>query len=260
MSVAEDARGEVAAPDGVVDRVALITGGTRRLGRAIALELGGAGYRVAITYRQSEREAAATVEELRTLGVNRGVDAQAFRMDVASEASVAEATAAVMRRFGRVDALVNNAGVHEAEALAEMSVESWDAAFAVHARGPMLVTRALLAELRLRRGRVVHIGSLGGGRAWTRYAHYCASKAALESLTRTMARAFAPEVSVNCVAPGWIEMEGAEAGEAAHFAAKTPMGRNGRAGEVAAAVRFFLTGPEFITGQVLAVDGGLGLV
>jgi 3-oxoacyl-[acyl-carrier protein] reductase/pteridine reductase len=105
----------------------------------------------------------------------------------------------------------------------------------------------------------VNIGSLGGMHAWAGHAHYCASKAALHSLTQAMAKAFAPEVSVNCVAPGWIEVEGIPTGEAAHFAAKTPMRRNGSAEGVAQAVLFFAAGPHFITGQVLAVDGGLGL-
>ncbi len=246
----EDARGAK------TDRVAVVTGGARRLGRAIALELGAAGYRLAITYRQSETDAGATVAEL----CAAGVEAAAFRMDVRDETSVTAAAAAVMERMGRVDALVNNSGVFAAARLDTMTIAQWDEAFEVNARGTMLVTRALLSELRRQRGRVVHIGSLGGGRGWSGYAHYCASKAALEALTRGMAREFAPEVSVNCVAPGWIEMPDSDGRAGAHFAAKTPMGRNGRAEEVAAAVRFFVTGPEFVTGQVLAVDGGLGLV
>jgi 3-oxoacyl-[acyl-carrier protein] reductase/pteridine reductase len=144
-----------------------------------------------------------------------------------------------------------------------MTAERWDAAFEVNVRGPMLMTQALLPQLRARSGRVVHLGSLGGSRAWPTHAHYCSAKAALEMLTRTMARAYAPEISVNCVAPGWIQMEQdmeQDSEAAQRFAARTPMLRNGSAEEVAAAVRFFLTGPAFITGQVLAVDGGLGLV
>ena len=108
-------------------------------------------------------------------------------------------------------------------------------------------------------GRIVNIGSLGGMKPWAGHGHYCASKAALHMLTQTMAKGFAPEVSVNCVAPGWIEQEDSEVWQAAHFALKTPMQRNGSAEDVAQAVLFFAAGPHFVTGQILAVDGGLGL-
>jgi 3-oxoacyl-[acyl-carrier protein] reductase/pteridine reductase len=96
-------------------------------------------------------------------------------------------------------------------------------------------------------------------KAWAGHAHYCASKAALHMLTQAMAKAFAPEVSVNCVAPGWIELDESDEWQAAHFALKTPMQRNGSVEDVAQAVLFFAAGPRFVTGQVLAVDGGLGL-
>ena len=103
------------------------------------------------------------------------------------------------------------------------------------------------------------MGSLGGMHAWAGHAHYCASKAALHMLTQAMAKGFAPEVSVNCVAPGWIEMTDAESESGTRFAARTPMRRNGTADDVAQAFVFFATGPHFVTGQVLTVDGGLGL-
>ena len=242
--------------------VVCITGGARRLGRVIAQDLAQVGYRVAITYRHSVLEAEQTVSDLRA----RGVDAEAFPLDLAQPEAIPPAARAILDRFGRLDALVNNAGVHSPAALDSISPSQWDEAFALHARAPMLLTQALLPELRQRGGRVVHLGSLGATSAWPQYAHYCASKAALESLTRTMARAFAPDLSVNCVAPGWIQMEDSPSDRqedpsvAARFAARTPMQRNGLATEVAAAVRFFLTGPHFITGQILTVDGGLGLV
>jgi NAD(P)-dependent dehydrogenase (short-subunit alcohol dehydrogenase family) len=123
------------------------------------------------------------------------------------------------------------------------------------------MAREALTHLRAAEGRIVNIGSLGGLHAWADHAHYCASKAALHMLTQAMAKAFAPQVSVNCVAPGWIEMEEPAAAEAgARFAARTPMRRNGTADDVAQAVLFFATGPRFVTGQILMVDGGLGLV
>jgi 3-oxoacyl-[acyl-carrier protein] reductase/pteridine reductase len=140
-----------------------------------------------------------------------------------------------------------------------MSLAQWDAVFETNARGPFVVAREALPALRASRGRIVNIGSLGGLQAWAGHAHYCASKAALHMLTQAMAKAFAPEVSVNCVAPGWIEFPEDRPDLAARFAAKAPMRRNGRAEEVAEAVLFFAAGSEFTTGQILAVDGGLSL-
>ena len=131
--------------------------------------------------------------------------------------------------------------------------------FETNARGPFLVAREALTHLREARGRVINIGSLGGIHAWAGHAHYCASKAALHMLTQAMAKAFAPEVSVNCVAPGWIDLGGSDGESADRFAAKTPMKRNGTAADVAEAVVFFAANSGFVTGQILAVDGGLGL-
>lgn len=240
-------------------KTALVTGGARRVGRGIALALARAGADVAITFRSSQDEAAATVGAIE----DRGRRAFAIECDVRSEASVRSALAASVSRLGRLDLLVNNAAVFESAPLDTLTLEQWDAVFETNARGPFLVAREALAHLRPAEGRIVNIGSLGGIHAWANHAHYCASKAALHSLTQAMAKAFAPEVSVNCVAPGWIELGGDEmersAGQAGHFAAKTPMRRNGSIEDVAQAVLFFASGPHFITGQVLAVDGGLGL-
>jgi 3-oxoacyl-[acyl-carrier protein] reductase/pteridine reductase len=235
---------------------ALVTGGARRLGRAIALALARAGADVVITFRHSHAEADETVRAIEDLGRA----ALAVHCELRSEASVRSAVAAAASRFGRLDVVVNNAAISESALLATLTLDQWDAVFETNARGPFLVAREALPHLRAaREGRIVNIGSLGGMHAWAGHAHYCASKAALHSLTQAMAKAFAPEVSVNCVAPGWIEVEGIPTGEAAHFAAKTPMRRNGSAEGVAQAVLFFAAGPHFITGQVLAVDGGLGL-
>lgn len=247
----------------LLGRSALITGGARRVGKGIALALARAGADVAITYRSSQTEAAETVREIEDLGCR----ALAVECDVRSEGSVKTAVAAIVGRFGRLDILVNNAAVFDSARLESLSLDQWDAVFETNTRGPFLVAREALPHLRASRdqedqeGRIINIGSLGGIHAWAGHAHYCASKAALESLTRAMAKAFAPEVSVNCVAPGWIDFAGkGEGNAAAHFAAKTPMERNGDASDVAQAVLFFAAGPHFITGQTLGVDGGLGLV
>ncbi len=146
-----------------------------------------------------------------------------------------------------------------AELSESISLEQWDAVFETNARGPFLVAREALTHLRAVHGRIINIGSLGGMHAWAGHAHYCASKAALHMLTQTMAKAFAPEVSVNCVAPGWIEFQESDGEQSQRLAAKTPMKRNGTAEDVAQAVLFFAAGASFVTGQILSVDGGLGL-
>ena len=235
---------------------ALVTGGSRRIGREIALALAEAGADVAITYRISTTEAAETAREIEFFGCR----ALAVECDVRSESQVRRAVEAVASEFGRLDVLVNNAAVFESVPLDRMSLEQWDAVFETNARGPFLVAREALPHLRAVEGRIVNIGSLGGIQAWADHAHYCSSKAALHMLTRAMAKAFAPEVSVNCVAPGRIEMDDHSEDEVARFAAKTPMKRNGTAEDVAQAVLFFATGPQFVTGQILTVDGGLGLL
>jgi 3-oxoacyl-[acyl-carrier protein] reductase/pteridine reductase len=254
-------------------KTAFVTGGAQRIGRAIALALAQAGADVAISYRTSHASAAQTAAEILALGRRAVV----VECDVRSEPSVRTATAAVLAEFGHLDLLVNNAAVFASAALESLTLEQWDAAFETNVRGPFLVARESLPHLRAARGRIVNIGSLGGFHPWAGHAHYCASKAALHMLTQTMAKAFAPEVSVNCVAPGWIEFPDSSIADAAaphpsqseaerrmelqsaRFAAKTPMGRNGSAADVAQAVLFFATGPHFITGQTLTVDGGLGL-
>lgn len=235
---------------------ALVTGGARRIGREIALGLARAGADVAITYRNSRLEARETAEEIESLGCR----AMALECDVRFEASVRTALTSVLGEFGRLDVLVNNAAAFESAAFEQISLEAWNRVFETNARGPFLMAREALPHLREAQGRIVNIGSLGGMHAWAGHAHYCGSKAALHMLTQAMAKAFAPDVSVNCVAPGWIALDEQAEETAAHFAAKTPMRRNGTADDVAQAVVFFATGPQFVTGQILAVDGGLGLV
>jgi 3-oxoacyl-[acyl-carrier protein] reductase/pteridine reductase len=239
----------------LLGKSALVTGGARRVGRGIALALAQAGSDVAITFRSSRAEAAETAREIESLGRR----ALALECDVRSEVSVRAAVAATVGHFARLDLVVSNAAVFESASLESLTLGQWDAVFETNARGPFLVAREALVYLRQAEGRIINIGSLGGIKAWASHAHYCGSKAAVHMLTQSMAKAFAPEVSVNCVAPGWIELEGSDASQAAHFALKTPMRRNGSVEDVAQAVLFFAAGPHFITGQILTVDGGLGL-
>jgi 3-oxoacyl-[acyl-carrier protein] reductase/pteridine reductase len=243
---------------------ALITGGAKRLGRASALALAQAGADVAITFLESAGEARQTVADLSELGVR----ALALHCDVTDEASVRSMIKEAGRELGHIDILVNNAGNYETAEFEKLTVRQWDAIFASNTRGPFLVSREALKWMRKPRGetkakveaKIINMGSLGGLRPWATHAHYCSSKAALHMLTKVMAKALAPEIAVNAVAPGMIDLgEKSAAAFMRRMAKQTPMLRNGRGEEIAAAVLFFATAPQFITGQILTVDGGIGL-
>jgi NAD(P)-dependent dehydrogenase (short-subunit alcohol dehydrogenase family) len=249
-------------------KTALVTGGARRLGRASALALASAGADVAITFKDSAREARETVVDVAAMGVR----AFALRCDITDEASVRAMMKDAGRELGRIDVLVNNAANYETAEFERLTLRQWDAIFASNTRGPFLVSREALKWMRRKRAKgsgpveakveakIVNMGSLGGLRPWATHAHYCSSKAALHMLTKVMAKALAPEIAVNAVAPGMIDLgEKSAAAFMRRMAKQTPMQRNGSGEEIAAAVLFFATAPQFVTGQILAVDGGLGL-
>jgi len=234
---------------------ALITGGARRIGRAIALTLASSGADITITFRESASDAEETVRQIRDLGRQ----AQAIHCDVRSEAAVRGAIAGAATFHGRIDILVNNAAIFETVALDQITIDQWDAMLDINLRGPFLFAREALPYLRATRGRIINLGSLGGLHPWPMRGHYCASKAGLHMLSEVMAKTWAPEVAVNCIAPGWIDQKDKGQELAAQYAARTPMGRNGTAEDIAEAVLFFAAHASFVTGQTLAVDGGLAL-
>jgi NAD(P)-dependent dehydrogenase (short-subunit alcohol dehydrogenase family) len=247
-------------------KTCLITGAALRLGRASALALAQAGADVAITFRNSAREAQHTVVDLASFGVR----AFALHCDVTDEASVKSMMNEAGRELGRIDILVNNAANYATADFERLTLRQWDGIFASNTRGPFLVSREALKWMRRKRtgsqrsqkveAKIIHMGSLGGLRPWATHAHYCSSKAALHMLTKVMAKALAPEIAVNAVAPGMIDLgEKSAAAFMRQMAKQTPMQRNGRGDEIASAVLFFATAPQFITGQILAVDGGLDL-
>jgi len=240
----------------LADKVVLITGAARRLGRASALALAEAGADVAITFLRSASEARQTVKDLKNLGAR----ARAIRCDITDERSVRTAIKETARQLGGIDILINNAANYETASFEKLTLKQWDYIFATNTRGTFLVSREAVRFLRERQGKIINMGSLGGLQPWASHAHYCSSKAAVHMLTKVMARALAPEIAVNCVAPGMIDLgEKSAAAFMKRMAKQTPMQRNGAGEEVAAAVLFFATAPHFITGQILVVDGGLGL-
>jgi 3-oxoacyl-[acyl-carrier protein] reductase/pteridine reductase len=234
-----------------------ITGAAQRLGKAIALAAAQAGANVAFTFHLSAEKARQTLKQIQ----NTGAQGLSIECDLRHDKSVQQAVAQAQQRFRQIDLLINNAGVFQTAKLEEITTEQWDEAFAVNVRAPFLVSKYCISSLRAARGRIIHLGSLGAEKPWTTHAHYCSSKAALHMLTKVMAKALAPEIAVNCVAPGMIDAGGAERYPELlqRVAEQTPMKKAGTPEDVVSAVMYFAAAPHFITGQVLTVDGGLGL-
>jgi len=230
-------------------RTVLITGGAKRIGRGIALHLYHAGFRVAIHYNSSEKDARATAEECG--------NAPLFRADLEKVDEIRRMFGEVGERLGSLYGLVNNAARFRRRDPLTLTEADWDFIHNVNLKATFFCCQqgALLMK-KSGEGRIVNISSLGGIRPWAEYAHYCASKAGVIMLTRALAKAFAPEISVNSVAPGVILSSGEEP-RIQDMIAATPAGRSGTVEEVADAVLYFLNATNFVTGQVLAVDGGL---
>ena len=233
-------------------RVALVTGAAKRIGRSIALELAQRGAHVVVNYRSSRGDAEQVVAEIVKMG-RRSIAVQA---NVSARAEVQHMISRVEAEFGGLDILVNNAGMFQHVAFNEITDEQWDGILATNLTSQFLCAQTAAPLLkRSGRGSIINLASLGGLLAWPGYTHYCVSKAGVISLTRCMARALAPEITVNAVAPGTITFEADAAELEADFVRRAPLGRTGKGSDIAEAVAF-LAESDFITGQVLVVDGG----
>ena len=235
---------------GLSQRVVLVTGAARRIGRGIALRLAEEGARIAIHYHRSEAEARRTAEEC-------GGAAAVVRANLESVAEIGRMFAEVEERFGRLDGLVNNAARFTGRDPLEITEQDWDFIHSVNLKAVFFCCQSGARLMKKSGGgRIVNISSLGGIRPWAEHAHYCASKAGVIMLTRALAKAFAPEITVNSVAPGVIPFEDIDE-RGLRMIGATPAGRGGTPAEVADAVVYFLKASNFVTGQLLAVDGGL---
>lgn len=232
-------------------RLAVVTGGGRGLGRALVQALAQAGADVAFSYRGSADGAREQAEAVRRL------DRRAFTAaaDARQPGAMAAFVDAAARALGGIDYLVNNVGVFRRIPLDELREDDLDEAFAVNVKAAVMASRAAAAHLRARGGAIVNVASLGALRPWPAYLPYCASKAALVMATQCLARALAPQVRVNAVAPGILDPPGA--GEAVRR--RVPAGRFGSHAEAVEAVLFLLAGAAYTTGAVLPVDGGRAL-
>jgi 3-oxoacyl-[acyl-carrier protein] reductase/pteridine reductase len=230
-------------------KVVLVTGAAKRIGRGIALELAREGAQVAIHYFTSEDEARQTAAECG--------GAPFFRANLEKVAEIESLFAEIAGHFGRLDGLVNNAARFTGFDPLEVTEADWDFIHSVNLKAVFFCCQQGAKLMKAAGGgRIVNISSLGGLRPWAEHAHYCASKAGVIMLTRALAKALAPHITVNSVAPGVIPF-GPLDEESAAMVKATPARRPGTAEEIARAVIYFLTASDFVTGQVLAVDGGL---
>jgi 3-oxoacyl-[acyl-carrier protein] reductase/pteridine reductase len=232
----------------------LVTGAARRIGRAIALTLASAGARVLIHHGTSREEAEAVAAECG--------NAALFQADLARVSEIHRLFAEIAEREPRLDALVNNAARFTRIHPLEVTEADWDFIHDVNLKAYFFCAQQ--AALLMRRnpggsGRIVNISSMGAFGAWPEYVHYCASKAGVTGMTRALAKALAPAITVNAVAPGIIPFEELENERIQRMIKATPAGRPGAGEEIAEAVLYFLTAGDFVTGQTLQVDGGMGL-
>lgn len=235
-------------------RTALVTGAARRVGRAIALALAGRGMDIVIHYKGSASEARAAAEAVEGLG-RRAVMVQA---DLAQPEEVEALADRAIQAFGTIDVLVNSAALFYRTPLEKITCQEWEQFLRVNLTGPFFLARRLGLLMRQRgEGKIVNVTDIAGMRPWADFLPYCVSKGALITLTRGLAKALAPQVQVNAVAPGSVllpEEYGEKEREA--IVRATLLKRIGDPADVAKTVLFLVEGSDFITGQVVVVDGG----
>lgn len=235
--------------------VALITGSAKRVGAAIARSLHADGYDVALHYRDSGAEMQTLIAELE---VARAGSTLALQADLAEFDRLAEIVAGTVGRFGRLDALVNNASAYYATPIGSVTPQQWDELFASNARAPFFLAQAAAPHLKASGGAIVNLVDIYAQRPLAGHSVYCMAKAALAMMTQSLARELGPEVRVNAVAPGnvlWSENP-VKAETLDIVRERTALQRQGSPEDIVSAVRWLLTGNRYITGQIVAIDGG----
>jgi len=236
-------------------KVALVTGGARRVGAAIVRRLHGAGAKVVLHYRGSEAASASLEAELNAARAASCARVQADLLQAGAAEALAEAAA---QRFGRLDVLVNNASSFYVTRIGRIESRQWDDLIGSNLKAPLFLAQAAAPHLRRTAGVIVNITDIHAERPLRNFVVYSIAKAGLAAMTRSLALELGPEVRVNAVAPGaiaWPEDDKVENAERKRIVATTPLGRIGDPGDIAQAVHFLVSAP-FVTGQTIAVDGG----
>jgi pteridine reductase len=236
----------------LASRVALVTGGGRRVGQALALALARRGSHLAIHYHSSDDGARRTQEAARRLGV----EAELFPADLGDAEAARKLPAEVAARFKRLDILINSAGIMTQARVEETTPAIWDEVMGVNLRAYFFTVQGALPWLKQARGKVVNLADVGGLEPWPRYVAHCVSKAGVVMLTKTLALALAPEVTVNAIAPGAVlPPDDWEQSARDHLAKTTPLRRLGSPEDVAGAMLYLLEA-DYVTGETIVVDGG----
>ena len=232
---------------------ALVTGAGKRIGQAIAIGLAHAGCDVAVHYHGSAKGAEETARAVRAAG-RRAELLQADLSDATVSRGLADRAA---RALKRLDIVINSSGVMVRQPVETVTPESWDATFDLNLRAMFFVSQGAIPHLRRAKGKIVNIADIAGMEPWPAYVPHCVSKAGVIMLTKALARALAPDIAVNAVAPGAVLLpEGWDEKAREHIRETTPLERLGDPADVVAAVRFLLAGTDYVTGTVLVVDGG----
>ncbi len=237
------------------EKLALVTGGSRGIGKACALELAKAGYDVIINYAGNVEAANKTVEEIKALGV----ESEAYRFDVSNAEEVEASIAQIVEKYGRIDVLVNNAGITRDGLFMRMTAENWNAVINTNLTSAYYVSQPVVkVMMKQRSGSIINMASVVGVSGNAGQANYSAAKAGLIGLTKTLAKELGSRgIRVNAIAPGFINTDMTKDLDTSKFTDFIPLKRLGEPEDIAKAVKFFAQDATYVTGQVLEVDGGL---
>lgn len=237
------------------EQVALITGGSRGIGKACAKELAKTGFDIAVIYAGNEAAANETVSELKAMNV----EAEAYKCDVSDAESVNECVAKVMEKFGRIDVLVNNAGITRDNLMLRMNHDDWNAVINTNLTGAFNMTKPIVKiMMKQRSGSIVNMSSIVGVMGNAGQANYSAAKAGLIGFTKSLAKELGSRnIRVNAIAPGFIKTDMTKGLDIDSFAEHIPLKRLGEAEDIAVTVKFLAVDGKYVTGQVIGVDGGL---